>query len=140
VIKFKNKEYISYLHIYEYLSKSGNKEFLSSYNIFPHSNNLYIKLLLENKFNKKFTMKEIKEIIEDTSWQQCNSSQKLYDSNETLNHISEIRKMAEALGFNPNDEDSWPFKTIESFIEIKNKYGPVTFRNQLNKFLNFRYV
>lgn len=141
MLVFDNKSFLSYLHIFEYMCKLGERKITACYKIFPHSNNMYIKILLENKFNIKFKMRTIQNIMKDNSWKKRNSLQEDLDKkNETLQHISEIKQMAQYFNLPPHKQDEWPIRTLEAFVELKNTQGEEMFTRKVNKLFGNKNV
>lgn len=61
MISYKNKQYKDYLELF--ISFVQKDEYFN-YHIFPHSQYFYIRALLQREFpNKKFTIRQIREII-----------------------------------------------------------------------------
>ncbi len=62
MILFKEKKYSNYIDIL-YMLVRENKKIDTNY--FPYSYLFYCRAALENKFKRKFKLKEVKELIKD---------------------------------------------------------------------------
>lgn len=71
-LRFEDIVFNGYLDLLYYFIR--NKRPLPA-TLFPHSETLFIKSILEAKFNRQFPIKEVRKIIRDKSWQWRTSSQ-----------------------------------------------------------------
>lgn len=66
IIEYNNQTFCGYLELAYYLL-NNHIEFNNV--IFPSNRMYLLRILLENKFDRKFTWKETKEILDDKPWQ-----------------------------------------------------------------------
>lgn len=72
-IKYNDMVFLSYIHLMFYLARKYDREIEER--LFPKNYMFFIKYLLEEKFNRRFTFKEIKSLLRDKSWQSHTASQ-----------------------------------------------------------------
>ncbi len=71
MIKYKNKIYSDFIDLLQAQIESGTVE----ERLFPYPEHFYIKIHLEEKFNRKFSHKEIKEYIKELESANANTNQ-----------------------------------------------------------------